>query len=407
MATKGEPNLYVCVVNAMPPAPGSQASLREMNRLRVLDAVREHGALTQVEIVESTGLSAATVSNLVRELDQAGTVELAPSVRNGRRAVLVSLTAAEGLIAGMVFDDRDVRVAVAGGLGDILSETRLPLRADHAADEGLERGARLLADLVERTNHDADVVRSVVVGLPAPVDAVTGQTGSEGILPGWRGVGVAEVLESSVGAPVLVENTATLATVGELRAGALQGVRNGLYVRLGHAVGAGLVIDGEVFRGSSGTAGQLGHVTIDENGQVCRCGNRGCLDTVVGHSAIMRALEPRPGTLTLRDVIARCLEGDPACCRVLADAGRHIGVAVASVVNLLNPDLVLIGGPMARVGAVVMDPLREALELCAIPSAMHTLQVRESTLMDRAEILGAVMSAADLRDGLPDTSLVG
>ena len=139
---------YIQPVNSTGPAPGSQASLREMNRLRVLDAVREHGALTQVEIAGVTGLSAATVSNLVKELDSAGAVLLSPSIRNGRRAVQVSVAAAHGLVAAIVFGDRDVRVALGTGGSEILSQKRMPLPADHAADEGMSRGARLVLELV-------------------------------------------------------------------------------------------------------------------------------------------------------------------------------------------------------------------------------------------------------------------
>ncbi len=129
-------------MNPSQAAPGSQASLREANRLRVLDALREQGAMTQVEIAGSTGLSPATVSNMVKELDAAGAVELAPSIRNGRRAVLVSLATGNTLLAGIAFGDRDVRVAIATGPRDIVGRHRMPLPASHNADEGMERAAR-------------------------------------------------------------------------------------------------------------------------------------------------------------------------------------------------------------------------------------------------------------------------
>ena len=193
----GTATAYLYAVNSTGPAPGSQASLREMNRLRVLDAVRQEGALTQVEIAGVTGLSAATVSNLVRELDAADAVVLSPSIRNGRRAVLVSVAAPRGLLAAIVFGDRDVRVAIGTGGDQVLSQKRMPLPADHAADEGMTRGARLLHELADATGHALSEIRAVGVGLPAPIDTVTGQVGSAGILPGWRGVPVASVLEEA------------------------------------------------------------------------------------------------------------------------------------------------------------------------------------------------------------------
>lgn len=369
-----------------------------MNRLRVLDAVREHGALTQVEIAGVTGLSAATVSNLVKELDSAGAVELSPSIRNGRRAVQVSVATSEGLVGAAVFGDRDVRVAIATASAEVVAQKRMPLPADHAADEGMSRATRLVQELAEASGRTMSDLRSLVVGLPAPIDTVSGEVGSAGILSGWRGVPVADVLEDAFGVPVRLDNTANLAALGEARFGVLQGVSTGIFLKMSYGVGAGLIIDGELFRGSAGTAGEIGHVTIDENGPVCRCGNRGCLDTFVGSQAVLAALRPSHGTLTLRDVIARALDGDAGCRRVLEDAGRHIGVAVAGVVNLLNPEVVVLGGQVARVGEVVLRPMREAIERCAIPSAAASVTVRVGELgPEEADVRGALALADQVR----------
>ena len=370
-----------------------------MNRLRVLDAVREHGALTQVEIAGVTGLSAATVSNLVKELDSAGAVLLSPSIRNGRRAVQVSVAAALGLVAAVVFGDRDVRVALGTGGSEVLSQKRMPLPADHAADEGLSRGARLVIELVHQSGHSVSEIRAVGLGLPAPIDTVTGQVGSEGILPGWRGVPVASVMADALGSKVLLDNTANLAALGEFKFGALQGISNGIFIKASYGVGAGLILGGELFRGSAGTAGEIGHVTIDEDGPICRCGNRGCLDTFVGSQAVLGALRASHGSLTLRDVISRALDGDPGCRRVLEDSGRHIGVAVAGVVNLLNPEVVCLGGQVSRVGEMILAPMREAIERCAIPSAAASLDVRVGALApEEADVLGALALADQVRE---------
>jgi predicted NBD/HSP70 family sugar kinase len=383
----------------MSPAPGSQASLREMNRLRVLDALREHGSLTQVEIAGATGLSAATVSNLVKELDSAGAVQLSPSIRNGRRAVQVSVTAARGLLAAVVFGDRDVRVAIGTGVAQLVGQKRMPLPADHAADEGMRRGARLVAELVENSGHIASELRAAVVGLPAPIDAVSGQVGSEGVLPGWRGVAVAAAMEEALQVPVRCDNTANLAALGEFTCGALQGVSTGVFLKVSYGVGAGLILRGELFRGHAGTAGEIGHVTIDEDGPLCRCGNRGCLDTFVGAQAVLGALRGTHGTLTFRDVIQRAQSGDPGCRRVLEDAGRHLGVAVAGVVNLLNPEVVALGGQVAQVGDLVIGPMRDAIERCAIPSAAASVEVKVGALgPQEADVVGALALSEQVRD---------
>jgi predicted NBD/HSP70 family sugar kinase len=383
-------------VNAKQRAPGSQTALRDANRSRLVQAVRDQGAMTQVELVGATGLSAATVSNLVRELAAEHLLVLAPSTRSGRRAVLVSLAAREGLLAGIAFGDRDVRVAVSDGGMQVLGQQRMPLPADHHADEGMERAARLLADIVDRAGARMGDLSAVGFGLPAPVDMVTGEVGSEAILPGWRGVPVAEAMQARLHTPVRLDNTANLAALGELRSGALRGVRTGCYIKASYGVGAGLVLGGELFRGSAGTAGEIGHLTIDENGPICRCGNRGCLDTFVGSRALLGALAASHGQLTLRDVLVRTAEGDPGCRRVLADAGRHIGVAAAGLVNLLNPEVIVVGGQLARSGEVLLGPLGDAIERCAIPSAGASVKVVAAELGDEAELVGALSVAADL-----------
>jgi predicted NBD/HSP70 family sugar kinase len=332
---------------------------------------------------------------MVKELHIGGAVELSPSIRNGRRAVLVSLATGNTLLAGIAFGDRDVRVAIGTGPRDILGRQRMPLPADHPADEGMERAARLVHDLVEKAGKAMSDVKAVCVGLPAPVDSVSGQVGSEGILPGWRGVAVAHEMEGHFKAPVVLDNTANLAALGELKCGALQGIQHGVYIKMSYGVGAGLILGGELFRGSAGTAGEIGHLTIDENGPVCRCGNRGCLETFVGSRALLDALAPTHGSLSLREVVARALDGDPGCRRVLGDAGRHLGVAVAGVVNLVNPEVLVLGGLLSRVGDVITGPMLASIERCAIPSAAASVSLREAQLDTDADVVGALAVAEE------------
>lgn len=362
----------------------------------MLSVIRQYGAMTQVEIAGLSGLSAATVSNMVGELARAGAVAVSPSIRNGRRAVLVSLASGGGLLAGITFGDREVKVAVASSTREILGQQRLPLQADHVADDGMERAAQLLIDLVDVVGGRLTDIDAVGLGLPAPVDTVTGQVGSEDVLPGWRGVNVAEAMENRLKLPVTLDNTANLGALGELRSGSLQGVRHGCYISVSYGVGAGIVIDGQIFRGSAGTAGEIGHLAIDANGPICRCGNRGCLETFVGAQAIVNLLAGSHGPLRLRDVMTRAIEGDSGCRRVLVDAGHHLGMAVAGLVNLINPEVVVLGGPMARVGSLVLPPMREAIDRCAIPSAAATVDLRLGELGEDADVMGALAVASVL-----------
>jgi predicted NBD/HSP70 family sugar kinase len=202
-------------------------------------------------------------------------------------------------------------------------------------------------------------------------------------------------MEGHLKAPVVLDNTANLAALGELKCGALHGVQHGVYIKLSYGVGAGLILGGELFRGSAGTAGEIGHLTIDENGPVCRCGNRGCLETFIGSRALLDALSSTHGAISLREVVSRAQDGDPGCRRVLGDAGRHLGVAVAGLVNLVNPEVIVLGGLLSRVGDVINGPMLASLERCAIPSAAASVSLREARLDTDADVVGALAVAEE------------
>ena len=167
--------------------------------------------------------------------------------------------------------------------------------------------------------------------------------------------------------------------------------RRVVYLKLATGIGAGIVIDGRLFGGAGGTAGEIGHTSLDETGDICRCGSRGCLETYASGAAIAALLSRSLGEpLGPDDVMQRAVDGDPGSRRALADAGRHIGAAVADLCNLINPERIIVGGSMAVAGDVLLDPLREAVGLRAIPSAAEDVEIVLGELGERAELLGAV-----------------
>ena len=375
--------------------PGSQTSLREANRARVVNAVQQRGSLTQVELAGVTGLSPATVSNIVNELTASGVLHTAPTTRSGRRAQQVTLARNLGLVAGMHFGTRSLRIALSDVAHRIVAEQRLPLAPDHRADAGLERASLLLGEMVESVDAHLSEVLAVGVGVPAPVDVRTGQVATRGLLRGWDGAPVPELLGAHVGVPVHVDNDANLGALAEVRLGAARGRQNVVYLRVSHGVGGGLVLNGALFHGRIGAAGEIGHMTIDDQGPICRCGNRGCLETFVGAPAILDTLRASHGHLTLRDVITRAAQGDPGCRRVVTDAGRHLGVAAASVCNLVDPEIVVVGGQLAEAGEMLLGPLRAAVAERTIPSTAGPVEVVAAELGGSAEVRGALAVALD------------
>ena len=190
---------------------------------------------------------------------------------------------------------------------------------------------------------------------------------------------------------VWLGNDANLGALAESTWGAGRDACGLVYLKLATGIGAGIVIEGRLFEGAGGTAGEIGHTSLDETGDICRCGSRGCLETYASGSAIAALLSRSLGEqLTLDDVLARAVDGDPGCRRALADAGRHIGASVADLCNLINPERIVVGGSMAVAGDVLLDPLREAVGLRAIPSAAEDVTIVPGELGGRAELLGAV-----------------
>lgn len=371
--------------------PGSQTSLRSANERRLIDALMGEGELTQAQLSRRTGLAPATVSNIVHALDDAGVVEVTEG--RGRKGRAVRLAGAAGYVVGIDFAHRSVSVALSNLAHDIVVESR-PLTEGHRYDDGLALVREIVDHLLARAGAGrADLVGAAMT-LPAPVDSRHHQVGAPSILPGWVGVDAPSAASRILGFDVRVDNDANLAAKAEHLWGAGRGVANLAYIKIDEGVGAGLVLDGQLFRGASGTAGEIGHTTIDEFGRLCRCGNRGCLETVVSTTQVLAFLAPTHGAeLTIPDVVAAARGGDVGCRRILADTGRAVGVAVANLCNLINPELVLIGGALSAAEELLLDPMREIVARYGVPSAVQDVEIRTAALGDRAELLGAVALA--------------
>ncbi|MER5807574.1 ROK family transcriptional regulator [Streptomyces sp. NPDC002033] len=371
--------------------PGSQSSLHRANLERVVRAVRLAGSLTQAEIARTTGLSAATVSNIVRELKDAGTVEVTDTSAGGRRARSVSLSGDAGIVIGVDFGHTHLRVAVGNLAHQVLAEESEPLDVDASWVDGFDRAEALVGRLVQGVGVSRDKVIGVGLGVPGPIDVESGTLGSTAILPGWAGINPRQELSQRLGVPVYVDNDANLGALGELVWGSGRGVKDLAYIKVASGVGAGLVINGQIYRGPGGTAGEIGHITLDESGPVCRCGNRGCLETFAAARYVLPLLQSSHGPeLTMERVVELARGGDPGCRRVVTDVGRHIGSGVASLCNLLNPSRVVLGGSLAEAGELVLAPIRESVGRYAIPSAARQLSVLTGSLGGRAEVLGAL-----------------
>lgn len=366
--------------------PGSQAALRSANQRRVVSLLRTAGELTQAEIARQTGLAPATVSNIARELSAQGVLDGGGGTRKALR-----LARTAGLAVGIDFGHRHVTVAVSDMSHRILAERHVAIGPAETAQASLTQASELLDEALSGVDGDRSDVVGIGMGLPAPIDSGTGEVGAVSILPGWVGVPAAQLASDYFGRTVTVDNDANLGVLAEHTWGAGVGCDDLAYLKLSDGVGAGLFLDGRLYRGRNGTAGEIGHTTFDEFGTVCRCGNRGCLETIVAARAVVELLEPRFGVgLTIADIVAHAGAGDTASARVLADTGRQAGVAVANLCNLFNPERILIGGELALAGELILAPMRESVRRCGIPSSTQGLTIELAALGSRGPVLGAL-----------------
>lgn len=365
------------------------------SRALLLDALRRADALTQVELASATALSPGTVSAAVAALEAEGLVRVAATTRSGRRARSVSLATPGGVLAGVHCYLDEARVVL--DLGDgVPVERTVPLPGGHRAERAVREARALLDDMLRATGTDPTAVAAVGVGLPAPVEVRTGRVAGSGVRSGW-GPMVASpgLLAPAPGVPVVFDNDGNLGALAEARLGAGRGRGTVVHVALGEGVSGGIVVGGEVVHGRTGTAGELGHLTIDPDGPVCSCGNRGCLQVYAGSTAVLDLLLASHGPMSVADVLDRAADGDPGCRRVLSDVGRHLGTALASVCTVLDPDVLVVGGVLAAAGDLLLVPLREVLAERTAVTSGAVVDVVAGALGAAAPARGALLLARD------------
>src|SRR3954453_22815454 len=375
---------------------GALHQLRTANRRHVIETLRSNGGMTRSALARSTGLSRTTISTLLNELIEQGIVSEMTAVPErrgaGRAATLVRLDHSAGAAVSIDVGARHLAVAVGDLAHRVLAERWVPLPAAHQALEGMDRAAGLVREALAEAGVAQGSVIGVAMGLPTPISQTPGFVASSNILPGWAGLQVAEEMSERLGLPVFVENDSNLGALAESAWGAGAGFDQLAYIKAAPGIGAGLIQDGKLFRGTTGTAGEIGHTTVAEDGPICRCGNRGCLELYAGGAALLGALhQSHPEVETLERVVELAHEeNDPACARVRADAGSHIGVAIANLINLFNPRRIVVGGELAGAGETVLGLMRVAAERSAVQAAVEAVEIVPGVLGQRAEVLGGL-----------------
>ncbi|CAN5812031.1 ROK family transcriptional regulator [soil metagenome] len=377
------------------PAPGSTTALRTANQRRVIEVLQRHDLdrpLTQADIARATLLAPATVSNIVRDLAAAGLVDT--TAGSGRRGSAVRMSPQAGYIVGIDVGHSHLRVAVGDLGGRAIAEARSRLDPTHGHGDAIDLVLDLLEPLLAQLGAGLGDVLSAGIGLPTPIEA-DGRVPDSSILPGWVGVQPAAAVGERLGVVAHADNDANLGALAEYRRGAGRGHACMAYVKVASGVGCGIIIDGRPFRGGSGIAGELGHLCVDEEGPLCRCGGRGCLEAYCSASVVTSLLAAQLPGATLTEVIDAARAGNAGAVRAIEDAGTRLGWGLAIVANLLNPTCMVLGGELALAGELLLGPVRTSLRRHSLASVAGSLTLRTSTLEDRSSLVGALLLAME------------
>lgn len=404
---------------AAEPGPIRDGVLADESLIEVLASIRD-GAQSRPDVHARTGLGRSVIAQRVRELLDRGLVidrETGPST-GGRPPRQLRFNADGGRLLVAFVGATSLDVAITDVGGTIIEQRAEESDVASGPSPILDRIEELFDELLAK--HGSARLWGIGIGIPGPVEFDTGRPVAPPIMPGWDRYPIRARLTERFCVATWVDNDANLMALGEWRHGVAQGHSNVIFVKIGSGIGAGLISDGLLHRGAQGSAGDVGHVQVsDDPSIVCRCGNRGCLEAIVGGTALAREGERaaregrspwladvlrRNGTITARDLSDGGSYGDQTSIELLQSCGTLVGKMLASMVNFFNPSLIVLGGGVAKAGDLLLASTRQAIYGRSLPLATRTLEVQTSDLGNLAGLHGAATMVLDellSRDLLP------
>lgn len=381
--------------------------IRAINRFKVLHCIRDHRLISRVDIAKATGLSQASVTGITSELIKESLLfeKQTGDSLGGRRPILLALNPDGAYTLGVFIAFQEISVVIVNLEAEILASHKLPLKMDRHTPESIsERIVQAVHACIWEAEFSKKQISGIGVAIPGLVDS---QTGLVRFLPnyGWKNVNLRDILQEKINIPTYIENSANTLTLAEQWFGGGRGVDNFITINLEHGVGMGIVINGQLYRGCKGIAGEFGHITMDPDGPLCRCGKKGCLEAYVGNSAIIReataAVEAgdwvpnNPANITLEEIIQRARKGEHGLATIYQNAGRMLGIGISNLIEIFDPARILISGKGVNAGDLLFDTMRDTIrQQCANVSSDNTeatVIVRQWNPTDNARGAGALV----------------
>ena len=365
----------------------NQEESRQHNRRLVLSTIYHSGEISRVAIARRTQLTRTTVSEIVAEFMDVGLVieaGLAPST-GGKPATLLRLDKNSHLIVGVDLAEREFCGALVNLRGEIVQRLCLPVEASDG-----EGALALVYDLIEQLLKLA--VRPVIgigIGVPGLMDPVTGSV-RQAVDLDWHDLPLGDLLHQHFDIPIHLANDCQVAALGEFTFGEHRDARNLIVIKVGRGVGAGIVLNGALFYGDNAGAGEIGHIRIVEDGEPCRCGNLGCLETIVSNRALLQQgrVIVSDEITDLESLLQAYQTGNSQVIALIENAGHVLGSVVAHLVSTLNINRVLIAGNLSRFGDGLIVPIRQRVQIGVLPTLAQKTEVGLATLGNEIVILG-------------------
>lgn len=375
---------------------GNRELIRAINRSTILNSIKTHGAIPRAEIARLTGLSPATVTGITAELIQDNLVfeKESGDSSGGRPPIMLAINPNGGCVVGIKVMEDHALGALTDLEASLLGKQSYPLT--DTSPEGISRSlSELVAELLKMSENPVPNLMGVGVGLAGIVEAGQGLVRQSPFF-GWNDVPLREMIQSRVNVPVYVDNDVNTLAFAEKWFGAGRGVDNFLVVTVGRGIGLGIVSNGQFNHGARGGAGEIGHTVIQPGGELCACGKRGCLEMYASEPALLRqaAKAFEQGQLsslpnTPEELIALAASGEKAAQEIFARAGELLGQSIANLVNIFNPQRVLINGEGVRAGNWLFDPMRFAIDEHTMPGLRQDVSILVEPLGDDAWARGA------------------
>ncbi len=385
---------------------GDQSLVRELNRAILLNLLRTHSPQSRADLAVATGLNKTTVSSLVTDLISAGLArEIGQATSDGGRpAVLLELNPNAGYIIGAELGVWFIKIALTDFRATVLWRQEVLLRPGQTPDSALDQLIDLVREAVEIAEQSGHKIFGFGLGLHGLVDVRSGVL-LFGPNFGWRDVPIRRRLEEAFPFPIFVDNDAKASAIGEHYFGVARQVDNFVYIIANIGLGVGIWLGGQIYRGATGIAGEVGHTTIIPDGLLCRCGNRGCWETLVSQQAVVDRLQAAvaaggPTCLPVSDgklvdvsmsmIVEAANAGDALVLRALDETGSYLGIGIANLINTFNPSLVVFGGALSQAADFLLPAIRRVVAERSMPWPREAAQILAAAHRFDSCVMGGV-----------------